>query len=122
MRKLINIILENLEAIPSELYHGTSLDAWASIKESGTFYPSDHRDDEAVCFTDDWSVAERFARRAEYNGETGVVLTINAEMLGHLYEITPYHDAGVYRNEAEWRVLAPKIANFPTFVIEVTET
>jgi RNA:NAD 2'-phosphotransferase (TPT1/KptA family) len=114
MRNLIDLV-ESHDQPPSELYHGTSKEAWADIQECGVFYPSDHRDDLALSLTGDFNVAARFAR-------DGVVLTLDAELLAQHYTLERYHDSGVFHHEDEWRILAPKILNFPSYVIEVEET
>lgn len=104
MRDLIRIVENSFPdnvVVPSELYHGTSLENWQSIQETNELWGGgDHRGRIGISFTDDWAVAQRFATMNP--SREGVIITFDGEKLARVAPLEPYADPGTIHSEEEW--------------------
>lgn len=113
MRQFIDLIRLMEGKLPKYVYHGTSDEAWESIRGTDTMMAMDAEDrDSAICFSGSERVAEEFARHSAVADmcEKGVVIAFDAAKLAQLYPIIEYHDpnmAGGWRffaGEEEYRI------------------
>ncbi len=124
MRKFIDLINLFESKLPDLIYHGTSEDAYESIKSTNEMMAMDDHD-RAICFTESRSVAEEFARNAALADmcEKGVVVAFDTKRLSQLYPITQHHDSGMagswrfFVSEHEYRIEQPQIKNIMSCVV-----
>ncbi len=112
--------------LPKYLYHGTSDEAWDSIREADTMMAMDSENrDEAICFTTSECVAEEFARHSAVADmcEKGVVIVFDATKLGALYSIIEHHDPNMddgwrfFAGEEEYRIEQAQITGIASCVV-----
>ena len=109
--------------LPSVVYHGTSEDAWGSIRKTDTMMAMN--DGDAISFTGSHSVAEEFARQSAKadDCEKGVVIYFDTAKLVSRYNLVRFHDEnldGNYRffgSEDEYRVEQAPIKNITDCVV-----